>query len=182
MVVIALGTVMLDGFGISPAAGHSSGAAAVAEAPATGGVSDPVRFVKAAYGLDNSSPDKPSVNEIYDERKPEYSQRLRDLFAIQAREHGKDEVGRLDFDIYTSSQDGEIKDVKVVGTDVDFAEPPRKIVVATFMNIDRPTKTVFYFEKQGDRWYLDDMEGHASISDEEDIDWTLSTVLKYGWP
>ena len=163
-----------------------AGAAAAEQAPAearvaaAGGVSDPLRFVKAAYGLDSSSPDGPGPVGMLDEDKPEYSPRLRALFRIQQREHGVDDVGRLDMDIYTGTQDGEITEMKVQSAEVDFASPPRRIVTATFKNMGRPSTMRFYFEKIGERWFLDDI---ASARDPgADVPaWTLSTVLKYGW-
>ena len=162
--------------------------AAKAEAPAqaqvptaTGGVADPLRFVKAVYGLDPASPDKPGPVEMLDEDKPEYSPRLRELFAIQQREHGVDEVGRLDMNIFTGTQDGDPTGIKIVQADVDFSAPPRRIVTVTFSIFDRPTKMQFYFEKIGERWFLDDIASAGFGPPNEFEGWTLSTILKYGW-
>ncbi|MGH6658643.1 MAG: hypothetical protein ACREBK_07900 [Sphingomicrobium sp.] len=162
----------------SAAAAQGNGAAPQA---AVGGVSDPVRFVLAAYRLDAASPDKPGPIGMLDEDKPEYTPRLRALFAIQQREHGKDEVGRLDMDIFTGSQDGEVSDVAVEARDVDFAEPPRKVVIARFKLERQPREFFFYFEKLGGRWFLDDIATPGDGTKEGMPPWTLSTVLKYGW-
>lgn len=153
-----------------------------AEAQTSGGVADPVRFVKAAYGLDPQSPDKPSRPEVRDAERPEYSKRLRDLFALADREGNADEVGRLDMDIYTGAQDGELKDIKVAAADVADAAPPRRIVTARFVNFDQPTVMHFYFERQGDRWFLDDIASEASPGPQGAPAWMLSNILKYGWP
>ena len=148
---------------------------------AGGGVGDPLRFVKAAYGLDPASPDKPGPPETLDQDKPEYSPRLRELFAIQQREHGVDEVGRLNFNIFTGTQDGDVEGIRIDQADVEYAVPPRRIVTATFTILDRPTKMQFYFEKIGERWFLDDIASAGFKAPEEFPAWTLSTVLKYGW-
>ena len=148
---------------------------------AVGGVSDPLRFVKAAYNLDPGSPDKPGPVAMLDQDKPEYSPRLRELFAIQQREHGIDEVGRLDMNIFTGTQDGDIEGITFEQADVDYSVPPRRTVTATFTILDRPTKMRFYFEKIGERWFLDDIAS-AGFGDPDDFPgWTLSTILKYGW-
>ena len=145
-------------------------AIAVQAVPAIGGVVDPLRFVRAAYGLDPASPDK-----------PEYSPRLRNLFAIQQREHGVDEVGRLSMNIFTGTQDGDVEGIQIEQADVDYAVPPRRIVTATFTILDRPAKMHFYFEKIGERWFLDDIASAGFGPPDEFPAWTLSTVLKYGW-
>ncbi len=160
----------------------SAAAVTPAEAQAaTGGVGDPLRFVKAAYGLDPASPDKPGPVGMLDQDKPEYSPRLRELFAIQQREHGVDEVGRLDMNIFTGTQDGDITDIKIEQADVDYAVPPRRTVTAKFTILDRPTRMRFYFEKIGERWFLDDIASAGFGPPDEFPGWTLSTVLKYGW-
>ena len=163
-----------------PASAAPAATAAEARA-ATGGVGDPLRFVKAAYNLDPASPDKPGPVGMLDQDKPEYSPRLRELFAIQQREHGVDEVGRLDMNIFTGTQDGDITDIKIEQADVDYAVPPRRTVTATFTILDRPTRMRFYFEKIGERWFLDDIASAGFGPPDEFPGWTLSTVLKYGW-
>lgn len=156
-------------------------AAAVQEVPTVGGVVDPLRFIKAAYGLDPASPDKPAPPGMLDQDKPEYSPRLRNLFAIQQREHGVDEVGRLSMNIFTGTQDGDVEGIQIEQADVDYAVPPRRIVTATFTILDRPAKMHFYFEKIGERWFLDDIASAGFGPPDEFPAWTLSTVLKYGW-
>ena len=148
---------------------------------ATGGVADPLRFVRAAYDLDLASPDRPGPVGMLDQDKPEYSPRLRHLFALQQREHGVDEVGRLNFNIFTGTQDGDVENIRIEQADVDYAVPLRRTVTATFSIFGRPTKMRFYFEKIGERWYLDDIASTGFVSPDEFPAWTLSTVLKYGW-
>ena len=167
---------------LAACSGEAAAAAAPVEAStASGGVSDPLRFVKAAYNLDPTSPDKPGPVGMLDQDKPEYSPRLRELFAIQQREHGVDEVGRLDMNIFTGTQDGDVTNIKIEQADVDYAVPPRRTVTATFTILDRPTKMRFYFEKIGERWFLDDMASAGFGGPDDFPGWTLSTILKYGW-
>jgi hypothetical protein len=146
-----------------------------------GGVSDPVRFIKAALGFDKTSPDKPSPPDMLDQDRPEYTPRLRELFALQRNEEGKDEVGRLDMNIWTGTQDDDIKSVDVTSMDVDNAKPPRRIVTAKYVNIGQPSVMYYYFEKIGDKWFLDDISTPGDGKPDGMPAWTLSLILKYGW-
>lgn len=163
-----------------------SGGEAQAAAPpkvqqVKGGVADPVRFIKAALGFDKISPDQPSSYEMLDQDKPEYTPRLRELFRLQQIEQGKDEVGRLDMSIWTGTQDDDIKSVDVTSADVEYAKPPRRIVTARFDNMNHKQVMHFYFEKKGDRWFLDDVETPGENKPDGFAAWTLSIILKYGW-
>lgn len=177
MMVRLLAVLLLLG-----AIGSAGPASAAASAAALGsGVGDPARFIMAAYGLDPASPDRPAPFTMLDEDKPEYTPRLRELFAIQQREHGVDEVGRLSMDIYTGTQDGDLNGVKVASADVEYSSPPRRIVTATFTNMGRPTTMHFYFERIGERWFLDDIATPGDGKPDGMPAWTLSLILKYGW-
>jgi hypothetical protein len=171
----------LAGCGDSRAAeSQAKPAAAAAEAQAKGGIADPLRFVKAAYGLDKTSPDKPSTAILKDSDKPEYSPRLRALFALDDKEAGG-EVGRLDFDIYTGTQDGDVEHVTVKADEVDLATPPRQVITANFIILGTPKEMRFYFEKMGGKWFLDDISEKGDDKPDGMPAWTLSTILKYGW-
>ena len=69
--VVAAVMLGLAGCGDSKAA-ESRANPAAAEAQAKGGIADPLRFVKAAYGLDKTSPDRPSTANLRYSEKPEY--------------------------------------------------------------------------------------------------------------
>ena len=153
---------------------------AAAEAQVKGGIGDPVRFVLAAYDLDKTSPDRLSPEPIRYSGKPEFSPRLRSYFALEEQDAG-DEVGRVDFNIFTGTQDGTIANVKVVAKDVEQAKAPRQVIVATFTNEGVPSEIRYYFEKIGDRWFLDDISSPGDGKPDGMPPWTLSTVLKYGW-
>lgn len=179
--ILLVGALVISLGGCGDATSAKAPAKPTAQTQAAGGIGDPVRFVKAAYGADNSSPDKPSSYAMLDQDKPEYTPRLRALFAIQQREQGKDEVGRLDMDIYTGAQDGTVSDVTVEPHDVDYASPPRKVVIVRFKLEGQPRIMKLYFEQQGGRWYLDDIAAPGEGTKDGMPAWTLSTILKYGW-
>jgi hypothetical protein len=94
---------------------------------------------------------------------------------LNNKEFGKDEVGRIDFDIYMNAQDGTITGVKVKGMPVDNG-PGREIVVANFKNEGKPQEVHFYFEKIKGAWKMDDASSMTGPDP-----WTLSLILKYGW-
>lgn len=86
------------------------------------------------------------------------------------------EVGRLDAFYWTNSQDWSISGVSITSGFVDKHDDDRMIVVAKFRNGERNETIQFYFEKLGGHWRLDDV---VSLDEQP---WTLSLVLKYGWP
>ena len=128
-------------------------------------VSDPVAAMKALYAK--------LEKDAFSTRLP-LSARLNTLMALDTRE-AKGEVGRLDGDYFTNSQDAKISAVAVTSRDVENA-PGRKIVVVRFKNLDKSMENHFYWERTKAGWvlddvrYLDEKEGYA-----------LSLMLKYGW-
>ena len=140
---------------------------ATSQSKATTKIDDPEKFVRGVYAQIEKQPDKT--------REPEdiYSQRLSDLFALDSKEAGG-EVGRIDFDPWTNSQDSEIHNVHVSSKPVESA-PSRRTVRATFKNLGRSEDIRFYFEQTKKGWKLDDMRSVGKDS------WTLSLILKYGW-
>ena len=129
-------------------------------------ISDPVRFVQSVYALEMAG--KPAPEDIY-------SPRLQALFALNSKEFGSEEVGRIDFDIWSNAQDNEIKSLKITSLPVDHG-PGREIVSAKFKNFGTAQEVHFYFEKTKMSWKLDDAR---SLTGPET--WTLSLILKYGW-
>jgi len=134
------------------------------------GVTDPRAWVASVYARHNE-PERQG-----DPAEHVYSERLRALFALERREAGE-ELGRLDFDYWSSSQDDSINSVRVTEEEV-FQAPDRKVVIANFRNYDQPVTHHFYFERVGGRWFLDDVR-HIG-GGENDGGWTLSVILKYG--
>ena len=150
-----------------------------AAAVVTGGVADPQAWVMNKYVGDRKVAAQTSVaaDETANSQKPEYSPRLRALFAEEEK-YARGEVGRLGFDFTTGAQDDDISDVKVTWRDIDGA--PRKAVTANFVNMGKPVEVVYYFEKIGDAWFLDDVASPGYGGADGTPPWTLSLVLKYG--
>ena len=101
-------------------------------------IDDPAKFVSGVYAKMAKSTDYSAPDDIY-------TPRLQSLFAIEKKDSGG-EVGRLDFDFWSNSQDWELKDIKVKEEPVELAKD-REIVTAIFKNIGRPEEIHFYFEK-----------------------------------
>lgn len=110
----------------------------------------------------------------YDPPDALYTPRLLALWKDMRKDSGG-EVGRVDFFYWTSSQDWDLKDISIGSAFVDGHED-RMIVTASFRNGGEPRRIRFYFEKAGGRWRLDEV-----VSELGDA-WTLSALLKYGWP
>ena len=128
-------------------------------------VTDPVAAMKGLYAK--------LEKDDYSTELP-LSARLNALLALDSKEaHG--EVGRLDGDYFTNSQDAKIANVVVTSRDVENA-PNRKIVVVRFKNLDKQMENHFFWEKTGAGWALDDVR----YLDAKD-GYTLSLMVKYGW-
>ena len=110
----------------------------------------------------------------YDPPEALYTPRLLALWTDMEKDSGG-EVGRIDFFYWTSSQDWDLKDVSIGSAFVDGHED-RQMVTASFRNGGEPRRIRFYFERTGGKWRLDDV-----VSEVGEI-WTLSVLLKYGWP
>ena len=143
-----------------------------APAPAQG-IADPVAYIRQAYAPAQTAAD-PTVDRP-ESQNPEYSQRLRALFADDER-YAAGEVGRLEFNFWSNGQDEDIKNATVSEEEVP-GSADRKVVTARFHSF-RWVTTRFYFERNGGRWYLDDVASLGEGKDERP--WTLSLILKYG--
>lgn len=140
-------------------------AAAEAKPAKVAPVSDPVAATKALYAR--------LEKDDFDAELP-LSARLSALIALDSREAGG-EVGRLDGNYYTNSQDAKISNVTVTSHDVDNTKE-RKIVVVRFKNIDSMMENHLFFEHTKAGWVLDDLR----YVDPKD-GYTLSLLLKYGY-
>lgn len=128
-------------------------------------ITDPAAAMKALYAK--------LEKDDYSTKLP-LSARLNALMALDTRE-AKGEVGRLDGDYFTNSQDAKISDVNVTARSVDNA-PNRKIVIVRFKNLDKTMENHFFWERTKTGWVLDDVR----YLDEKE-GYTLSLMLKYGW-
>ena len=151
----------------SALAGFAASVVIAAPATAQRGVEDPRGFVENVYATALDGQGDPAANV--------YSDRLRALFADESSDAGG-EIGRLDFDYWTSAQDYQVSNVRVTEEEV-YGRSDRRIVIASFLNYDVPVTNRFYFERVGGRWFLDDVRNVAA---QAEGGWTLSLLLKYG--
>lgn len=128
-------------------------------------VKDPLAATKAHYAQ--------IEKENYDGELP-FSARLKALEALDAKETPKDEVGRIDGDIYVNAQDMKVTNVVVTSRAVENAKD-RLIVVVRFKNFDEQEEMHLFWEKTKAGWVLDDIRALGNDG------WTLSLMLKYGW-
>lgn len=173
---LALAAIMGCSNGGGEANAASNGAAAgnvAAEQPAAQrgeqrGVEDPRAFVEERYRRIAEDQGDPAATA--------YSERLRSLFAGMNSDAG-DELGRLDFDYWSNSQDPDIRNLQIRQEEV-FGRDDRRVIVAEFSNGGSPNINRFYFERVGGRWFLDDVRNETP--GENGGSWTLSLLLKYG--
>lgn len=117
--------------------------------------------------------DRLSRGQDYQDPDALYTPRLLALWKDMKKDAG-DEVGRVDFFPWTSSQDWTLSDLSLTSEIVDGRED-RMIVTTRFRNGGEPEVIRTFWEKSGDRWRLDDMQSLGKDA------WTLSVILKYGW-
>lgn len=136
---------------------------AVAASAAPTRIADPEAFVADVYrriAADTSGYAPP--DDIY-------TPRLQALFEADRR-RGGDEVGCIDFDFWTNSQDPSgIHDIRV--TSRTARDPNRRTVIATFL-LDGPKEIRFEFRRLSGKWRLDD------VTSPKRERWTLSRLLR----
>lgn len=131
-------------------------------------IDDPVKFVLGVY-------QNMATNNAQKIPEDIYTPRLEALIALDRTEaHGEIPRGD-DFSFWCNCQDGELKHPVVTGWDVDNG-PGRKVVAAMFEIDGRKEEIHFYFGNSTDGWKLDDVQDFGKDG------WTLSLILKYGWP
>jgi hypothetical protein len=137
---------------------------AAAASAATPAIADPETFVREVY----RQIERNAKHGSYDPPSDIYTPRLAALFASDRRRH-KEEVGCIEFDFWTNSQDlSGIHDIRV--TSGAQSDPAQKTVIATF-TIETAKEIHFEFRRIGGRWLLDDV---SSLKGEK---WTLSKLL-----
>jgi hypothetical protein len=139
--------------------------AAYAPAAGTPAINDPEVFVRSVYRQIAAHANDTSFAPPDDI----YTPQLAALFAADRKKSGG-EVGCIDFDLWTNSQDpGGIRDIRV--SSLPQRDPARRTVVAAF-TIERPQEIHFEFRRIEGRWLLDDA---SSVKGER---WTLSKLLR----
>lgn len=104
------------------------------------------------------------------------SGRLMALMALDRREAGKGNVGRLDGDYIVGAQETKVSAAVVTANDVYHARE-RRIIVVRYRNLGKPKEGHFFWERDARRgWVLDDVRTYGADGDE-----ILSLLLKYGW-
>ena len=88
------------------------------------------------------------------------------------------EVEVIDFDFWIDGQDGQPKGVQIHTVPVE-SHLDRQVVIAKFTSLGEAEILRFYFERVRGVWRLDEVISAGSSSLKS---WTLSTILKYGWP
>jgi Protein of unknown function (DUF3828) len=128
-------------------------------------VADPETFVREVYRHIEATAQQGS----YAPPDDIYTPRLKALFEADRRKH-VEEVGCIDFDFWSNSQDPSgIRDIRV--TSRAQSDPARRTVVATFTLV-RPMEIHFEFRRIEGKWLLDDV---SSLKSER---WTLSRMLR----
>jgi hypothetical protein len=130
-------------------------------------IADPADFVRAVYARLAKGGNYILPEDIY-------SPRLNTLWAGKDRDtHGS--FRRVDSLFWINDLDGRPHSVQVKGSSV-VGRPDRQIVVATFVH-KKQQMIDFYFERINGEWKVDD-----EVSLTPGNEWTLSVILKYGWP
>jgi hypothetical protein len=98
-----------------------------------------------------------------------YSKALNALFATANANTPDDDVGPIDFDVFTNGQDYQLTDL-LIGAPVPDA-PGVKIAV-TFKNFGDAQSLVFHLVKEDDGWKINDIDCLTP-----DQTWTLTSLL-----
>lgn len=127
---------------------------------------NPVGIVQQIYA-------RLAADQKYDPSDASFTPRTAKLFADD-RTDGKGGIARLDFSVWTNSQDIDHLRLIRVAEQGDAFRKDRKIVTATISNFGKPSVVTFYFDRQNGRWLVDDIYWHGTDG------WVLSLLLKYG--
>lgn len=143
-------------------------------------IDDPKAFIVRVYDdLAKGQTDTGAGDAAVDPPDDIYTPALRKAFD-DAEKDADGDLGRLDFFFWVNGQDWKLSDVEVTDRTV-WRRPDRRVVSANFTNFDQPNTLIFYFQKVGGRWLIDEVESidmgdGAAV---EGSDWTLSVILKY---
>ena len=98
-----------------------------------------------------------------------YSRALNALFATANAATPDDDVGPIDFDVFTNAQDYQLTELAIGAPTPDA--PGVKIAV-TFQNFGEPQSLLFHLVKEDEGWKINDID--CLTPDET---WTLSALL-----
>lgn len=133
--------------------------------PAFAVANDPKAIVLDIYALIKA-------NNEYDPPNTVFTPRLAKLLADDTAD-AKGEVGRLDVSVWLNAQDSQLGPVTVTEAKTDDFRKDRQTVVAKVTDFGKVQTVVFYFEKIGGKWLVDDIRWTGKDG------WVLSLLLKY---
>lgn len=151
-----------------------------AAGPATAAtrIDDPKAFITKVYAdLKRGQTETGAGDEMIDPPDDIYTPALAKAFADEKKEANGD-LGRLDFFFWVNGQDWKLGEVEVTERSV-WRRPDRKVVAVSFDNFGQDNSLLFYFQKIGGRWLIDDVESLDVVEGDEGYAWTLSLILKY---
>lgn len=144
-------------------------------------IDDPKAFITKVYAdlMKGQTETGANLDESVDPPDDIYTPALQKAFDDEDKDANGD-LGRLDFFFWVNGQDWKLKDVEVTERTV-WRRPDRRVVAVSFVNFDQENSLLFYFQKIGGRWLIDDVESidMGDGAGAEGSDWTLSLILKY---
>ncbi|WGM38302.1 hypothetical protein [Caulobacter sp. NIBR1757] len=141
-------------------------------------IDDPKAFIAKAYAdLSKGQTESGAGDEAVDPPDDIYTPALKKAFDDEDRDAAGD-LGRLDFFFWVNGQDWRLSEVEVSERSV-WRRPDRRVVAVSFRNFDQDNSLLFYFQKAGDRWLIDDVESLDVVEGEDGYAWVLSLILKY---
>jgi hypothetical protein len=149
--------------------------AALAE-PASAG--DPVAIVTAIYTRAAKGKGDGGGGFVIENKaaKAKYlSKSLTALWAKADAHTAKGDVGPVDFDPVTNSQDPEVKSFKVVAEKIEADKAAIAVTISGSQpRTNSPDETVHYdFVREGDKWKIDDIKGAA-----DGAPWSIRGMLQ----
>ena len=141
--------------------------------------SEPQAIVADVYARLMLEQDRPTdtLADPYNPPGDLYTPALAKAFADEKRD-AAGELGRLDFFFWVNGQDWKLADLEITERSV-WRRPDRRVVAVAFTNFGQENSLLFYFQKIGGRWLIDDVESLDVVEGDEGYAWTLSLILKY---
>lgn len=142
-------------------------------------IDDPKAFITQVYAdlMKGQTATGADLDRSVDPPDDIYTPALAKAFADEKRD-AAGELGRLDFFFWVNGQDWKLSEVEVTERSV-WKRPDRKVVGVSFRNFDQDSSLLFYFQKVGSRWLIDDVESLDLVEGDEGYAWVLSLILKY---
>eukprot|EP01030_Chromulinospumella_sphaerica_P027855 gene27855-28147_t len=119
-------------------------------------IDDPKAFITQVYAdlMKGQTETGADLDKSVDPPGDIYTPALAKAFADEKRD-AAGELGRLDFFFWVNGQDWKLSEVEVTERSV-WKRPDRKVVAVSFKNFDQDSSLLFYFQKVGGSWLIDD--------------------------